>query len=562
MNYLKIKFLFVLFSYSLLVPAQQSMIVDYPPVVPLLWRSDPPPDCPFEPSKDFKAVVFTGRFATYGNADTWYPSWASDGNMYSPWTDGDFAGMHIWSGGGENAVTGQAKITGDDPLHLDVINLGFVKGSALPYGGRYPCGSLVYDGVWYYGTYVVHTRKSIWDLMGPFVGFRISYDYGKTWIQPAPDASSPLFGESSLHGGKVRFGAPHVVDFGKNMAYSPDGKAYLVGHGGSGPDADVSWVSGDEIYMCRVVPSPENMNDKSAYEFFAGYDEKGEPVWSRDFDSVQPLIRWKDHCGIVTATYNPALKKYLMCITYGGPGGGPQPAYDSYILESGKITGPWKMIVYMRSFGPQGYFLNFPSRFISSDGKTLWLSYSTNWTQKDKPGIPPGGGYAFTLQEVKLLNGKEMRKFRQEPLPEDPVRSADNIAPDARVTVSGEEDGFPGTAAVDRLVNGYDVPTRSEWVSKDSVGAWIRLTWNIPQKVKEIWLFNRKWDAGSQIYQGKISFSDGSEIMVDTLPRAGRRKGRKIVFPEKQVSWLKFTVTRCRGHHTGLSEIAVFARKQ
>ncbi|GHU63186.1 hypothetical protein FACS1894123_05460 [Bacteroidia bacterium] len=29
----------------------------------------------------------------------------------------------------------------------------------------------------------------------------------------------------------VKIGSPHFVDFGKNMEYSPDGKAYMVAHG-------------------------------------------------------------------------------------------------------------------------------------------------------------------------------------------------------------------------------------------------------------------------------------------------------------------------------------------
>jgi len=67
-------------------------------------------------------------------------------------------------------------------------------------------------------------------------------------------------------------GVPHVVDFGKNMQYSPDGKAYLVGHGatGSNPEprpANLSWGTGDQIYMARVQPSIQNINDAATYEF-------------------------------------------------------------------------------------------------------------------------------------------------------------------------------------------------------------------------------------------------------------------------------------------------------
>ena len=58
-----------------------------------VWPSEPPADCPFPPSETLKGLRFTGRHAEYTGADTWYPSWASDGNLYSPWTDGDVNGL-------------------------------------------------------------------------------------------------------------------------------------------------------------------------------------------------------------------------------------------------------------------------------------------------------------------------------------------------------------------------------------------------------------------------------------------------------------------------------------
>ena len=62
-----------------------------------IWPSEPPADCPFPKSTEITGVAFTGKFAHYNDdnkdlasmiGDTWYPSWAADGNLYSPWTDG------------------------------------------------------------------------------------------------------------------------------------------------------------------------------------------------------------------------------------------------------------------------------------------------------------------------------------------------------------------------------------------------------------------------------------------------------------------------------------------
>ena len=70
-------------------------------------------------------------------------------------------------------------------MSLTVSSLGVTTGAATPYMGRYPAGSLIYNDVWYYGTYCLLDDKSLgmnWPILGPFVGFRISYDYGKTWV--------------------------------------------------------------------------------------------------------------------------------------------------------------------------------------------------------------------------------------------------------------------------------------------------------------------------------------------------------------------------------------------
>lgn len=390
---------------------------------PARYDAPPPDGCPFPPSAVVTDVLFTGRYANYTSADTWYPSWASDGHLYSPWTDGRIHGKYTrrtkpecHSSGSAKARTGQARIEGDHPLELTVISLGTRVGSALPYQGRYPCGSLVHDGVWYHGSYALNPAPYglNWPIMGPFPGFRISKDFGKTW-QDSPHTCAPgdaLFPEPAQLNGPVKLGAPHFVDFGKNMQHSPDGKAYLVAHGSTEPDledrkANVSWVSGDEIYLCRVTPSPETINEESAYEYFAGHTPAGRAIWSPDFADLRPIAAWDNHAGCVTMTYVAPLKRYLMCITDGWP---TVATMDTYILESEQITGPWRMVTYMPKFGPMAYFVNIPSKFISDDGRSMWLCYSANFTSKGRwqdPAFmqsvrPPGSTYALSLHEIEL----------------------------------------------------------------------------------------------------------------------------------------------------------------
>ncbi len=403
---------------------------------PRVWPSEESADCPFEKSKEITGIAFTGRHSDYKLADTWYPSWASDDRLYSPWTDGscprlDGSVERSNSGRGQYAQTGQAVMEGDDPLNLKIYSLGLTEASALPYEGRYPAGSLVYNGVWYYGTYCLapHGRTRYgptdynWPWLGPLVGFRTSTDYGRTWKETPHTPEKPLFGETGMWGHPVKIGAPHFVDFGKNMEHSPDGMAYLVAHGATEPDAkprfgNLSWISADQIYLLRVRPTPESINDAGQYEFFAGHDVRGQAVWSKKFDEIKPLVEWNNNAGNVTVTYNAPLKRYLMSVTDGWP---TFAKMSSYILESEKLTGPWRLVTYLKDFGEQAYFLNFPSKFISKDGRTAWLCYSANfardWNNNKILPKPPGSRYGLVLQEVKLLDRASYEEYRRNPRP-------------------------------------------------------------------------------------------------------------------------------------------------
>jgi hypothetical protein len=395
------------------------------------WPSTPPVDCPFPASDVIKGITFTGRHKSYTGADTWYLSWAADGHQYSGWTDGVFdqqvEGPDWWqknvadcSSDSRNVInadhpglsgTGQAKIIGDDPLSLSMVNLGIEYASPEPYGGRYPCGSLVHNDIWYYGTYCLDEsgrinelgQKLNWDILGPFVGFRISYNYGQTWEVCPHTPAKPIFNEPGKLGNKIELGAPHFVDFGQNMQYSPDGKAYMIGHGASRPDAELAWIRGDQASLGRVLPSPQTVNDPASWEFFGGYDAWGEPVWTRDLHQIVPLIEWEGRVGHATMTYNSPLKKYLLCITDGGT---TISTFNTFVLESDRIVGPWRLVSFMEKFGQQGYFVNIPSKFVSAEGTTAWLCYSANFTNHylgtKWSADPEGSRYAMCLAEFRL----------------------------------------------------------------------------------------------------------------------------------------------------------------
>jgi len=315
-------------------------------------------------------------------------------------------------------TTGNAVMIGDDPLHLKIKKTSRPqKAQTYTYGGRYPCGSLVHNGVWYYGTYCLGiTKTTIED----------GYHYG----------------------------------------------------------------------------------------------------W--------PTIKFM----------------------------------DTYLLESDHVEGPWKLFTYMEHFGEQGYFVNIPSKFISPDGYTSWLSYSGNFaTFKDLKVNPPGGRYGFILQEMKLLTRAEYLDFPEDEIQsklseeikkwedENPLTCHSNLARQAKVRTSSVAPDYSADAVIDGVVDGYPNNPQHEWASKgQTVNAKIHLTWNRKIKVSKIWLFDRP-SHNEHIIRGGILMSDGTTLYIGELPNAGLR-GKDISFPTKEVEWVEFVVLGVgRSKDIGLAEI-------
>jgi hypothetical protein len=171
---------------------------------------------------------------------------------------------------------------------------------------------------------------------------------------------------------------------------------------------NASWISGDQIFLLRVTPSIATINDRDAWEFFAGLDNRSRPVWTRDFGEIRPLIDWNNHCGCVTATYVPGWNGYLMFITDGWPTAGRM---STTVLEADQLTGPWRLVTHMLDFGQQAYFVNVPSKFVSEDGRRAWLCYSANfatdWNKMAITSDPPGSKYGLVMQEILLPHPRE-----------------------------------------------------------------------------------------------------------------------------------------------------------
>ena len=385
---------------------------------------------------------------------------------------GPCAGAHGDANNGSFVQQGFARAVLDTPSSLPrLVDAGVFNGSsALPYQGRYPSGSLFHRGVWYYGTYTLaelwgskqYPCKN-WCVLGPFVGFRHSLDRGKTWVEPRPRMaddfasyrpSSNLFGElgpqcigrinntrphptdpCAIEGnahdcspytcvgtwrGKVKFGAPHVADLGAELVHSPDGSAYVLGHGASAEREPHSWMQGSEVYLARTTRPPDMrvMSDGRQWEYYAGRSLAGKPRWAASVAEARPLLRWENKTGAVTLSYVKALRRYVMAVGCPSKRSGVGAMFgpmDFYLLESTELTGPYRLVSYQRAFGPQAYFVSLPTFAMGDTVETdehgaayleARLSYSANYAWHGR-AVPAGSGYAWDLLRVRLLLARD-----------------------------------------------------------------------------------------------------------------------------------------------------------
>ena len=113
--------------------------------------------------------------------------------------------------------------------------------------------------------------------------------------------------------------------------------------------------------------------------------------------SFEPFV-WRSEAA------NAPLGRYFMAVTDGRD---TCSEMNTYILESESLTGEWKLVTYMRSFGEQAFFVNFPTKFISPDGRKMIMCYSANFAPQANGHAlcsnPPESSPGMMMAEIKLL---------------------------------------------------------------------------------------------------------------------------------------------------------------
>lgn len=324
---------------------------------------------------------------------------------------------------------------GEGLFNLTVLSVGTVPHppqnfpglSIPPPYGVYPSTAFAYKGLWAYGYYLLADPSgagcSNWCHMGPLLAFAISTNSGRSFSYPG----SSLWGEGSSGDAgagagargvfeplnvsyPMRLGVPRFVDLGLDLEHSPDGRAYLVGKGCDANDGvHCSFMTGDSAFLARTAQTMEvvaanasALNDPLAWEFWGG--EGGG--WVDSLANAHPIFAWPGAVGGITMTYNAPLQRFIAIVNLPSDRIHPTDCeFDTYVLESQAMTGPFSMVSFMHALGPQMYFQHASSSGWSEDGLQGVLFSSGNWDGAciKQGSNPPGERYGLVTTQFGLV---------------------------------------------------------------------------------------------------------------------------------------------------------------
>ncbi len=373
-----------------------------------------PGELPQEGSRFFTTafVEYAGTLAAPGSdGDLWANCWADDDHVYAANGDGRGFSDQPFKDVVVNRISGtpETGLTGVKLAESDQV--ANVWADPTQYN-RKPTGMVCAGGVLYLAVQDLRFAEPAFD-DAPNASISRSDDHGLTWHK----TSRPMFTDH-------RFTTIFFADFGRDSgnaehALGPRDSSYVYAYG-----MDWNWRASNsgavpdpvDLYLARV-PS-DAVQDRARWEFFTGPDRRGKPTWSDAIEAKTPVLhdslrRYPDPRpglgGRLTVVsqggvlYNRALNRYLYTSW-------TDPSFEFY--EAPRPWGPWKRFLYHNAgltpwyrsndtaHTPKngGYATTLPSKYVSADGRDLWLQ--SNWWN---PPVPtPEDNYNFNLRKVRL----------------------------------------------------------------------------------------------------------------------------------------------------------------
>jgi hypothetical protein len=274
-------------------------------------------------------------------SDLWPITWAGNGHLYTSWGDGGGFGGSNHDG---RVSIGVARIEGEatdwqgfnvwggkDPESDQAATLGKSNGGILAINGT---------------LYLYVEEQDRWNRAKLWRSANNGLDWTDLgWILDEPDGA---------------FSRPGIIQFGPNYANARDNYVYAY--------SDNGFDNGLGLFR---VPK-DQMDDRAAYEFFAGMETNDEPRWSANIDDREAVFSDPNGVGWgVNAVYHPVLDRYLMTVNHDEAGGWG-------IFDAPEPWGPWTTVAYHEGWldTTHKFTFTFPQKWMSTDGTTLWMVFS------------------------------------------------------------------------------------------------------------------------------------------------------------------------------------------
>ena len=226
-----------------------------------------------------------------------------------------------------------------------------------------------------------------------------SMDHGRTWIHTGVDWNFP-FNENN------GFFVPTFLQFGKDYRDARDKYLYIYA-----PDHTVSidslskWDVNKPGLINLIRVPVDSVEKQSAYSYYSGVDNKGDPKWTFEIEERQPIFKDSEN-GVmrISVIYNPGLKRYILTAQQVG-------RYKDLngnkahigIYESTEPWGPWSTILFEHPWNI-GDYPHLQNEEFPGDAKTVFWNFSPKWWSNNGKEFVREGKHSSFL-ESPISNG-------------------------------------------------------------------------------------------------------------------------------------------------------------
>lgn len=318
---------------------------------------------PPSPSTPITGVTFDWsshlRFAQ--GSDNWPATWSDDDNQYAMWGDGGGFGGSDTVG---RSSLGVARIEGDSSDYQGVNRFGGEGGE---------CPSTIFGKV-HGAPLSLHGVLYAW--LTPDIDAQVydsftlikSLDKGCNWTEPGVMFVLATDG--------VSYGS--FIQFGKDNGSAIDGYVYIVAPAVA-DTSSLAIVQRPGKIMLLSVPVA-SIEDRNAYQFYAGQSSTGQSLWSSDPKQAVPIYEDPDGVGpFPQVTFVPGLNRFVYTNQHGNGSDASGLRSLLTMAEAPEPWGPWT-VFYRDLFFPQieqtVFQWNFAPKWFSDGGKGFTLIFS------------------------------------------------------------------------------------------------------------------------------------------------------------------------------------------